>query len=64
MIARERGRRADRLIKREIASLMGPGGTVSDLKQWLARTDFDELNLSLDGTLISFQAQRSGPPVT
>ena len=64
MIARERGRRAERLIKRELASLMGPGGTLSDLKQWLARTDFREPNLSPDGTLISFHAQRTAPPGT
>jgi ubiquinone/menaquinone biosynthesis C-methylase UbiE len=54
MIARGQRRRADRFIEHEIASLMGPSGTVPDLKEWLTQASFRDLNLSLDGTLVSF----------
>ncbi len=59
MIARGQRRRADRFSEREIASLMGPSGTVSDLTEWLTRASFQGLNMSLDGALVSFQAQRA-----
>jgi SAM-dependent methyltransferase len=60
MIARGQRRRADRFIEHEIASLMGPSGTVPDLEQWLT-PNFSDLDLSLDGALVSFHAHRSEP---
>jgi SAM-dependent methyltransferase len=64
MIARGRRLRADRFMEREIASLMGPGGSIADLEEWLARAGFRDLDLSLDGALVFFRARRSGPPST
>jgi ubiquinone/menaquinone biosynthesis C-methylase UbiE len=64
MIVRGCGRRVDRFMEHEIASLMGPGGTIADLKEWLTRTGFRDLNLSLDGPLVSFRAQRCEAPST
>jgi SAM-dependent methyltransferase len=62
MVVRGRGRRADRLIEREAPKengLIGPGGTSSDLERWL-QAAFSELALTLDDTLATFHARRSG----
>lgn len=62
MIARGQRRRADRFIDHEIASLMGPSGTVADLKEWLTEASFRDLSLSLDGALVTFHARRFETP--
>ena len=62
MIARGQRRRADRFIEHEIANLMGPSGAVPDLGEWLSQASFRDLNLSLEGALVSFHAYRSGTP--
>lgn len=62
MIVRGQRRRADRFIEHEIASLMGPSGTVRDLEEWLTPASFRDLNLSLDGALVAFHAHRCETP--
>ena len=62
MIARGQRRRADRFLEHEIANLMGPSGTVPDLKEWLTHATLQDLNLSLDGALVSFHAHRAETP--
>ena len=62
MAVRGRGRRADRIIERESAKehgLIGPGGTAADLERWLGKAGFTDVELSFDGTLAVFDAQRS-----
>ena len=64
MAVRGRGRRADRIIERESAkehALIGPGGTSAELEGWLRKAGFTAVELSFDGALAVFTAQRSEP---
>ncbi|CAN5498901.1 class I SAM-dependent methyltransferase [soil metagenome] len=61
MLVRGENRRVDRMMEREArkeSGVMGPGGTIADLQQWLEDAGFGDVETSTTGSFATFSARR------